>query len=112
MKGTYLGEFEELVLLTVGILNDDAHGLAIQKELENQTGRKPMISSVHKVLTRLEDKGYLKSSLGGATSDRGGRRKRLYEMTASGKKVVKLSRELRNRMWESVPKVVWEGGAT
>ncbi|MEO9483893.1 MAG: helix-turn-helix transcriptional regulator [Ekhidna sp.] len=110
MKGTYLGEFEELILLTVGILNDDAHSLAIQKELENQSGRQPMISSVHKVLVRLEDKGYLTSQMGGATSERGGRRKRLYEMTAAGKKALSLSKELRNKMWNNVPQVVWEGG--
>lgn len=110
MKGTYLGEFEELVLLTVGILNDDAHALAIQKELENQSGRQPMISSVHKVLVRLEDKNFLTSKMGGATTERGGRRKRLYEMTAAGKKALATSRELRNKMWDNVPQVVWEGG--
>ncbi|WP_421764667.1 PadR family transcriptional regulator [Ekhidna sp.] len=110
MKGTYLGEFEELVLLTVGILNDDAHALAIQRELKNQSGRQPMISSVHKVLVRLEDKSYLTSKMGGATAERGGRRKRLYEMTAAGKKVLATSRELRNKMWDNVPQVVWEGG--
>ena len=77
MKGTYLGEFEELVLLTVGILFDDAHGISVQQELEHQSGRKPMISAVHKVLVRLEDKGFLTSKMGGATTERGGRRKRL-----------------------------------
>ena len=110
MKGTYLGEFEELVLLTVGILYDDAYGLAIKDELEKQTDRSPMISWVHKALVRLEDKGYLTSRLGGATNERGGRQKRLYELTASGKKVLNESRDLRNSMWSSVPKVVWEGG--
>ena len=110
MKGTYLGEFEELVLLTVGILNDDAHALAIQKELEVQSERKPMLSAVHKVLVRLEDKGFLTSQMGGATSERGGRRKRLYEMTASGKNALNASRDLRNKMWNNVPQVVWEGG--
>lgn len=110
MKGTNLGEFEELILLTIGILHEDAHSLAIQNELEVQSGRKPMISSVHKVLVRLEDKGYLTSQMGGATTERGGRRKRLYEMTAAGKKALATSRELRNKMWDNVPKVVWEGG--
>jgi PadR family transcriptional regulator, regulatory protein PadR len=63
MKGTYLGEFEELVLLATGILYDDAYGLAIVDELEKQTGRTVMMSSVHKALVRLEDKGYLKSHM-------------------------------------------------
>ncbi|WP_416864448.1 MAG: PadR family transcriptional regulator [Imperialibacter sp.] len=109
MKGTYLGEFEELVLLTVGILYDDAYGLAIVDELEKQTGRNVMISSAHKALVRLEDKGYLKSKMGGATEQRGGREKRLYELTHAGAKVLEQSKELRNAMWNQVPKVVWEG---
>jgi PadR family transcriptional regulator, regulatory protein PadR len=109
MKGTYLGEFEELVLLSVGILFDDAYGLAIVGELEAQTGRNVMISSVHKALVRLEEKGYLKSKMGGATETRGGRDKRLYHLTEAGKKVLADSRELRNNMWKQVPKIVWEG---
>lgn len=110
MKGTYLGEFEELVLLTVGILFDDAYGLAIADELEKQTGRNIMISSVHKALVRLEDKGYLKSHMGGGTETRGGRDKRLYTLTRTGTSVLNQSREMRNTMWEQIPKIVWEGG--
>lgn len=110
MKGTYLGEFEELVLLAVGMLFGDAYGLAIVDELEKQTGRNIMISSVHKALVRLEDKGYLKSHMGGATAVRGGRDKRLYTLSQAGKKVLNESRELRNAMWKEIPKVVWEGG--
>ncbi len=110
MKGTHLGEFEELVLLTIGILNDDAFGLAIKEELTKQTGRTPMISAVHKVLVRLEDKGFVKSHMGGATKERGGRQKRLYILTSDGKTAINRSRELRNKMWGSVPQVVWEGG--
>jgi DNA-binding PadR family transcriptional regulator len=109
MKGTYLGEFEELVLLTVGILFDDAYGLAIVDELEKQTGRNVMISSVHKTLVRLEEKGYLKSHLGGATEIRGGRDKRLYILTQAGIKVLNQSKELRNAMYKQVPKIIWEG---
>jgi len=110
MKGTYLGEFEELVLLTVGILFDDAYGLAIVDELEKQTGRNIMMSAVHKSLVRLEEKGYLKSRMGGAAETRGGRNKRLYTLTQAGKKVVQESREMRNTMWKQIPKIVWEGG--
>jgi DNA-binding PadR family transcriptional regulator len=68
-----------------------------------------MISSVHKVLVRLEDKGFLKSRMGGATQERGGREKRLYTLTQSGIKVLHQSREMRNTMWEQVPKVILEG---
>lgn len=109
MKGTYLGEFEELVLLTVGILFDDAYGLAIADELEKQTERSVMISSVHKALVRLEEKGYLKSHMGGATETRGGRDKRLYSLTQAGIKVLNQSRELRNALYKQVPRLVWEG---
>jgi DNA-binding PadR family transcriptional regulator len=109
MKGTNLGEFEELVLLTVGILLEDAYGLAVLDELEKQTGRKVMISSVHKTLVRLEDKGYLKSHMGGSTEERGGREKRIYEMTRSGIKALSETRELRNGMWQQMPSIVWEG---
>ena len=110
MKGTYLGEFEELVLLTTAILHDDAYGLAIVDELEKQTGRTVMMSSVHKALVRLEDKGYLKSHMGGATEARGGRDKRLYVLTRAGVKVLNQSRDMRNSMWKQVPRIVWEGG--
>lgn len=110
MKGTSLGEFEELVLLSVGILFDDAYGLAILDELQQKTGRKVLISSVHKALVRLEDKGYLTSRMGGATAVRGGREKRLYMLTPAGVRVLTEMRELRNRMWSEVPKMVWEGG--
>jgi PadR family transcriptional regulator, regulatory protein PadR len=109
MKGTYIGEFEELVLLAVGILFDDAYGLAVVDELEKQTGRSIMISSVHKALVRLEDKGYLKSKMGGATENRGGREKRLYSLTHAGVGVLRQSRELRNSMWKQVPRVVLDG---
>jgi PadR family transcriptional regulator PadR len=109
MKGTYLGEFEELVLLAVGILFDDAYGLSLVDELEKQTSRSVMLSSVHKALVRREDKGYLKSHMGGATEVRGGREKRLYTLTQAGIKVLNQSRELRNSLWKQVPKIVWEG---
>ena len=110
MKGTYLGEFEELVLLSVGILFDDAYGLAIVDELEKQTGRNIMISSVHKALVRLETKGYLRSRMGGANNLRGGWDKRLYTLTPAGVGVLNEVRELRNLMWKDVPKIFWEGG--
>ncbi len=110
MKGRNLGEFEELVLLTVGILHEDAHGISVQEELEKQSGRRPMISAVHKVLVRLEDKGLVTSAFGGATTERGGRRKRLYEMTDAGKKALGVSKELRNKMWDAIPQIVWKGG--
>jgi len=109
MRGTYLGEFEELVLLVVGTLYDNAYGLALVDELETKTGRAVMISSVHKALVRLEEKGYLKSRMGGSTEARGGRDKRLYTLTQSGIKVMNQSREMRNELWGQIPKIVLNG---
>lgn len=110
MKGTHLGEFEELVLLTVAILADDAYGLSITDELEKQTRRTVTISAVHKALVRMEGKGYLKSHMGGASELRGGRAKKLYTLTSAGISAVNHARELRNSMWKQVPKFVWKGG--
>jgi len=110
MKGTYLGEFEELVLLSVGILMDNAYGLSLLEQLEKQTNRPVMISTVHKTLVRLEGKGFVKSHMGGATEMRGGRDKRLYKLTRSGIHALTQSRELRNQMWRQVPGFIWEGG--
>ena len=110
MKGTHLGEFEEIVLLTVGILYEDAYGLAITDEIEQRTGRNITISSVHKALNRLESKGFLTSRMGGATEERGGRQKRLFSITAYGKKALNDARDLRNNMYEAIPKVIWQIG--
>ena len=108
MKGTNLGEFQELVMLTVGILYDDAYGVSIQDEIKRQTGRKVTLSTIHAALNRLEDKGFLNSRLGGATEERGGRPKRLFQVTAYGKRALEACRTQRNRMWELIPRIVWD----
>lgn len=105
MKGTYIGELEELVLLTVGILYPDAYGVAVMDELKNQAGRDLNISAVHAVLTRLEEKGLLKSSMSEPTEQRGGRRKRIFTLTAAGKRALEDAQELRNQMYRQIPKV-------
>ena len=84
MKGTNLGELEELVMLSVGILYDDAYGLAIQKEIKERCKRSITISTVHSVTSRLEEKVYLSARYDGATPERGGRRKRLFRLTTTG----------------------------
>lgn len=106
MKGTYLGEFEEIVLLTVGILKDGAYGVSIRQELEEQTGRSINIGAVHTSLHRLEEKGYLKSKFGEASDVRGGKRKRLFSLTASGIKSLHQVQELRQQMWSQLPAVI------
>lgn len=103
MKGTYLGEFEELVLLISGVLYENAYGVTVAEEIENQTGRSVSISAVHTALYRLEEKGFVKSELGGATQARGGRRKRIYVITSAGKAALDEVRLMRNRLWEMIP---------
>lgn len=105
MKGTYLGELEELILLTVGVLYKEAYGVAVMEEVEKQTGRKLNISAVHSVLTRLEDKGFVKSEMGGSTEERGGRRKRIFNLTATGKKSLEDINAIRSQLYNQIPKV-------
>ncbi|ACT91412.1 PadR family transcriptional regulator [Dyadobacter fermentans] len=104
MKGTYLGEFEEVVLLAVAILAGDAYGAAITNEIEQQMNRSVNLGAVHAALHRLEEKGLLSSRLGGATAERGGRSKRFFTMTMAGNKALDNIREIRNRMWNAIPK--------
>ncbi|MEQ8416748.1 MAG: PadR family transcriptional regulator [Imperialibacter sp.] len=105
MQRINLGEFEELVLLITAVLHDNAYGISVLQEIEAQTGRQINISAVHSVLDRLEQKGYLKSYLGGATNERGGRRKRLFSVTASGAKALSDVKEMRNTLYDQIPKV-------
>ncbi|MBX2960904.1 MAG: PadR family transcriptional regulator [Cyclobacteriaceae bacterium] len=105
MKGTYLGELEELVLLTVGILYPEAYGVAVMDEIERQAGRSLNISAVHSVLTRLEEKGLLKSKMSDPTEERGGRRKRIFLLTAAGKRALEEANELRTQLYNQIPKM-------
>lgn len=100
-----MGELEELVLLTVGILYPDAYGVAVMDELKNQAARDLNISAVHAVLTRLEEKGMLKSSMSEPTEERGGRRKRIFTLTAAGKRALEDAQALRTQMYNQIPKV-------
>lgn len=107
MRRTYLGEFEELVLLTVALLNGEAYGVSVSKELLEKTGRSVSISAVHVALHRLQEKGLVASDLGGATSERGGRRKRFFTATAHGQNVLKEIRDTRNQLFDLIPKTSW-----
>ena len=101
MKGTYLGEFEEIVLLTVGILTDDAYGNAVKNEIEDRTNRKVNLSAIHSALYRLERKGFLESSMGASTNQRGGKRKKIFSVTSFGSKALTESKQLREGLWTS-----------
>jgi DNA-binding PadR family transcriptional regulator len=100
----YLGELEELVLLMVALLDKEAYGFSIGEELRKQAGREITISAVHAVLHRLEEKGFVKSRMGGASNERGGRRKRLFSMTAYGRNALEAARDTRNDIWKLIAK--------
>lgn len=109
MAKEYLGEFEELVLTLVGALQDDAYGAAIAEEIETRMKRDVNLSAVHVTLYRLEDKGLIKSKLGGATSERGGRRKRIYTITSAGLAMLRNMKEARVELWKLIPQLKISG---
>lgn len=99
MKG-YLGEFEELVLLTIASLRDQAYGVAIMEDIKDRCKRDISIGALHSTITRLEEKGFLKSEMGDPTQERGGRRKRIFTITSSGKLTLHETRNLREDLWK------------
>jgi PadR family transcriptional regulator, regulatory protein PadR len=103
MIETRLGEFEEVILLLVGILGEDAYAFRIAEEFESQTGRAVSIGATHSTLDRLEGKGFLKSEMGKSTAERGGRRKRIFTITALGKRVLKESMDFKMDLWKQYP---------
>ncbi|HAA16918.1 MAG TPA: PadR family transcriptional regulator [Cytophagales bacterium] len=104
MKGSHLGEFEELVLLAVASLYGKAYGNAIQEVLTDQAQRPVKLSTIHVALQRLEEKGYLASSFGETTPQRGGRRKKYFEVTTLGFQTLQQAKEVRAQLWNMVPK--------
>jgi len=112
MKKYQLGEFEEVVILTIGILHNTAYGVSIKKEIESRLSRNVSMGAMHTALVRLEDKGYIKSVDGEATEERAGRPRKYFQITALGKKAMLHARETRNDLWSAIPKVVLEVTAT
>lgn len=105
MNKEHLGELEELVLLLVVMLKEEAYGLAIRKALKEHSGRTVTIGAVHGTVNRLESKGFIDSSMGGATDVRGGRRKRIFNITASGKKALQKSQDVKVNLWQQIPEL-------
>jgi len=99
MKG-YIGEFEELVLLTIASFGDQAYGVAIKEDIEKRSERRISIGALHSTITRLEEKGLIKSWLGDPTQERGGRRKRFFEITQQGKVSLHHVKDLRDELWK------------
>ena len=108
MGRSHIGEFEELVLLTVGVLYDDAYAVVITKEISEQSRRSVNVSAVHKSLYRLEEKGMLSSRLSDPQSKRGGKRKRLFGITPFGKQAVDDMMELRVSLRNQIPDLAFK----
>jgi DNA-binding PadR family transcriptional regulator len=108
MKKYHLGEFEELVMLTTGILGNKAYSVSIKDELESRLSRTVSMGALHTALKRMEDKGFLRSFAGEPTEERAGRPKRFFEITAMGKKAVQYTKDTRDSLWKAIPKTVWE----
>lgn len=103
MKKTKLGEFEELVLLTVAALQAEAYGVEIKRELENRLNERLSVGSIQSALKRMEEKGFLTSEFGEATQKRGGKRKRIYATTSYAHKVLNEMKEVREGLWSAMP---------
>lgn len=110
MSKHHLGEFEEVVLLTVAILHDEAYGIAIIDEMEKRLDRKVSIGSLQTVLRRLEKKGHLSSKFGEATKMRGGKRKRYFTLTGYGRKILETTKEQRLDLWNAIPNLDYRNG--
>jgi PadR family transcriptional regulator, regulatory protein PadR len=102
MRRSDLGEFEEVVLLAVAVYSPQAYSVVIAEELEEQTGKTVTTGAVHAALQRLENKGMVKSEMGEATAERGGRRKRIFKVTVAGSRVLHDVKEVRDDLWSRI----------
>jgi DNA-binding PadR family transcriptional regulator len=107
MKKTKLGEFEEFVLLTVAVLQQEAYGVEIKRELQDRLNTRLSVGSVQSALKRLEEKGFLTSEWGESTKKRGGKRKRIYSITAYARTVLLEIREVRTQLWSAIPDLAY-----
>ena len=105
MKKYQLGEFEEVVMLTVGVLYGEAYGVSIKNDIETRLNRNVSVGALKSSLKRLENKGYLRSKEGESTAERAGRPKRYFYITASGKRALEFVRNSRNNLWDAIPQV-------
>lgn len=108
MKKYQLGEFEEIVILTIAILHNGAYGVSIKNEIESRLTRSVSMGALHTALVRLEEKGYIKSIDGEATEERLGRPRKYFQITALGKKAIAYSKSTRDELWKAIPRMVLE----
>lgn len=102
MSDQYLGEFEQIVLLAVLRLGDEAYGVPIRREIEKQAGRNVTVGAVYSTLDRLEAKGYLSSWFADPTAERGGRSRRYFRVEPAGVEALARAKQMLDRMWKGV----------
>ena len=102
----FLGEFEQMVLMAVLRLGDEAYAVTIREEIERRTGRVVSRGAIYITLDRLEKKGYLESWLADPTPERGGRAKRFHRVSASGATALRRSRAALDKMWQGLEPVI------
>lgn len=108
MSKNSIGEFEEVVMLTVAVLYENAYGISIKEEIEQQLNRKVSVGAMRTALSRLEKKGFLSSEFGEATAVRGGKRKRFFKVTSYGKRVLDEVMSTRQKLWEAIPSIAFD----
>ena len=106
MKRSRLGEFQELILMTIVVLQEDAYGLEIQRDLESRLNERLSVGAIQTALKRMEEKGFLSSEWGEATKKRGGKRKRIYKATPYAYQVLHEMRDIRSQLWSAMPDFV------
>lgn len=105
----HLGEFEQIVLLAVLRLGDEAYGVPIRRDIEQRTGRALTVGALYRTLDRLEDKGYVSSAFSDPTPERGGRSKRYFKIEPLGVRTLRASRDALTAMWEGLDPLVQRG---
>ena len=106
MKGERLGEFEEFTLLAVRALGDNTYAVPVQEYVEKVTARPVSLGAIYAALSRLEEKGFLRSSMSEAVAQRGGKSRRVYTVTPGGLKTARELHRVRERIWNAIA----EGG--
>lgn len=98
-----LGYLEETILLLILTMEDEAYGYSVSEAYERHMNKSISISAIHTAMSRMEKKGFIKSYMGGATAERGGRRKRLFEATEKGKAAIREIKDNRQKLWNLIP---------
>ena len=105
LNRSYLGEFELMVMLVLIRLGEDAYGVPIGRAIEESSGREVALGSVYAALERLEQKGFVSSSVGDPTPERGGRAKRYFRVTNAGLRQVRKTRQTLINLWSGLPQL-------